>query len=140
MDCRDIVAELREVMAQERGIGIAAPQIGEMLRIIVGGSCYGGWDFLLINPTIKKASEQKMWVQEGCLSFPKTCPTYSQDGSILREGKTVRVRRHKLISMRGYDEHWEPITVKGHGWLGICMQHELDHLDGITLQTYSNDS
>ena len=136
MDVSEIVAEMRAVMAQERGIGIAAPQIGEMLRIIVGQGGNDGWDFLLINPTIKKASEQMTLADEGCLSFPKMCPTYSQDGSMLREGKTVRVRRHKLISMRGYDVNWESITVNGRGWLGICMQHEHDHLDGITLENY----
>lgn len=139
MDCRDIVAEMRAVMAKERGIGIAAPQIGEMLRIIVGSGGHGGWDFLLINPTIKKASEQLTWVQEGCLSFPKTCPTYRKDGSMLREGLTVRVRRHKLISMRGYDENWELITVKGRDWMGVCLQHERDHLDGITLENYRSN-
>ena len=129
-DVAEIVAEMRAIMEEKRGIGIAAPQVGEMLRVIV---CM---DHVLINPTIKHASKQMRWVEEGCLSFPETCPRFGQRGVVVRAGKTVRVRRHKLISMRAFDLDWNPITVKGRDWKGACMQHELEHLDGITLADY----
>lgn len=130
MDVTELVADMRKLMEEEHGMGIAAPQFGEMLRIMI---CM---DTVLINPTYKSASIQKRWVDEGCLSFPETCPKYGQAGEFLRAGKTVRVRRHKIVSMRGFDIEWNPITVKGRDWKGACMQHELDHLNGITLANY----
>ena len=127
MDVREIVATMREIMEEERGIGISAPQVGEMLRIMIV------MDWVLINPTVKQTSEKMRWVDEGCLSFPETCPKFSQDGSFLRDGNTVRVRRHKWVSVRAYNEDWVPFTVKGRDWKGACLEHELDHLNGVTL-------
>lgn len=134
MNCTEILATMLRVKEEERGMGISAPQIGEMLRIILVQ------DLVMINPRIVKRSDQMTWVEEGCLSFPKTCPTYSKDGRFMRAGNTVRVRRHKLVKVEGFDPFWNPIVVKGRDWKGACLQHEIDHLDGITLQTYLNDS
>lgn len=125
--CDEIIDDMLDVMREHRGLGISAPQIGSMYRIIIVE------DLIMINPTIKHASAKMRWVDEGCLSFPETCPKYAQDMSILRDGKRVRVRRHKWISMRAFDRDWNDFTVKGRDWKGACMQHELEHLDGITL-------
>jgi len=127
MDCNEIIDAMLRVKEEHRGLGIAAPQIGEMLRIIIVE------DLIMINPTIKNASSQMRWVWEGCLSFPETCPKYAQDMSKLRDGDTVRVRRHKRVAMRAFDRNWEKLSVKGSDWKGACMQHELEHLNGITL-------
>ncbi len=129
-NCTEIIATLLRVKEKERGMGISAPQIGEMLRIIVVE------DLVMINPRIVKRSEQMTWAQEGCLSFPATCPKYSKDGQFMRAGNTIRVRRHKLVKVEGFDPLWNPIVVKGRDWKGVCLQHEIDHLDGITLDNY----
>lgn len=132
--CDEIIDDMLDVMREHRGLGISAPQIGSMWRIIVVG------DLVMINPRIVKRSEQMTWAQEGCLSFPETCPKYAKDGRFIRVGNAVRVHRHKLVKVEGFDRDWNPIVVKGRDWKGVCIQHEIDHLDGITLQTYLNDS
>jgi peptide deformylase len=128
MDCNEIIDNMRRVMEEHHGLGIAAPQIGEMWRIILVE------DLILVNPVITKVSEQMRWVWEGCLSFPETCPKYAQDMSKLREGAQVRVRRHKRIKVEAFDGSWgSSISTKGSDWKGACIQHEMEHLDGITL-------
>jgi len=127
MDCGEIIDAMLEVKEEHHGLGIAAPQIGEMLRIIVVE------DLIIINPRIVKASDQMRWVWEGCLSFPETCPKYAQDMSIMREGDLVRVRRHKRIQVEGFDRNWTPLTTRGRDWKGACIEHEIEHLDGVTL-------
>jgi peptide deformylase len=130
MDCSEIINALLEVKEEHRGLGIAAPQIGEMLRIIVVE------ELIIINPVITKASDQMRWVWEGCLSFPETCPKYSQDMSIIRDGDRVRVRRHKRVKVEGFDRNWQPFSTKGSDWKGACLQHEIEHLDGVTLDDH----
>ena len=126
-NCTEIIATMLRVKEEKRGLGIAAPQIGEMVRIIIVE------ELIIINPRIVKRSMQMSWFEEGCLSFPETCPKYAQDMSQLREGKTVRVRRHKLVKVEGFDPFWNPTVTKGRDWKGACIQHEIDHLDGVTL-------
>ncbi len=126
-DCSEIIDTMVRVKEEHHGLGIAAPQIGEMLRIIVVE------DLIIINPRIVKASDQMRWVWEGCLSFPETCPKYAQDMSQLRDGDRVRVRRHKRIQVEGFDRDWKPMTVRGRDWKGACIEHEIEHLDGVTL-------
>ncbi len=127
MDCNEIIDSMLRVMEDHRGLGIAAPQIGEMLRIIMVE------ELIIVNPVITKASEQMRWVWEGCLSFPETCPKYAQDMGKLRDGEPVRVRRHKRIKVEGFDTSWGRICTKGSDWKGACIQHEIEHLDGVTL-------
>jgi peptide deformylase len=125
--CREIIGDMLEVKDEHLGLGIAAPQIGAMVRIIIVE------DLVIINPRIVKASSQMRWVWEGCLSFPETCPKYAQDMSKLREGDRVRVRRHKRVQVSGFDRDWNPTVTKGSDWKGACLQHEIEHLDGVTL-------
>lgn len=130
MDCGEIIEGMLEVKDEHLGLGIAAPQIGEMWRIIVVE------DLIIINPRIVKRSQQRRWVWEGCLSFPETLPKYAQDMSILRDGDRVRVRRHKRIQVEGFDRNWKPLTARGRDWKGACLEHEIEHLDGITLNDH----
>ena len=126
-DCSEIIDTMVRVKEEHRGLGIAAPQVGVMLRIIAVE------DLIIINPRIVKASDQMRWVWEGCLSFPETCPKYAQDMGMLRDGDRVRVRRHKRIQVEGFDRDWKPMTVRGRDWKGACIEHEIEHLDGVTL-------
>ena len=126
----DVIARRLWVKEEHLGLGIAAPQIGAMVRIIVVE------DLIIINPRIVKASKQMCWVWEGCLSFPETCPKYAQDMSMLRDGVRVRVRRHKRVKVEGFDRDWKPTVTKGGDWKGACLQHEIEHLDGVTLANH----
>lgn len=113
---RILASEMMQTMYEYNGIGLAAPQVGVPLRIIVGD--VHGSRFALVNPEIlKSGGEQKL--EEGCLSFA---------------GKgTVLVPRAKRIKVRGFGMSGDEVTFKCDGLLAACIQHEIDHLDGITL-------
>jgi len=125
--CHQLIDEMFEAMYANDGMGLAAPQIGEPLRIIVGHSKTEGWKWTIINPTIKRTRGQLKTREEGCLSVP---------GSILNR---IKVKRWSHITVRGYDENWEPITVSGKYWQAAALQHELDHLDGLTIKRFAID-
>jgi len=108
-----------ETMQAENGVGLAAPQVGESLRLIVGGREQLGWSFAIINPVITKRSSQIYRSREGCLSFP---------------GEIVVVERHKIVTVEGFDLNWRPVKIRrARDLLGACLQHEIDHLDGVCI-------
>jgi peptide deformylase len=111
-----IVADMHETMLAARGIGLAAPQVGEPYRIIVANTT--GNPITLINPVIEKTSKHKTWGKEGCLSVP---------------GKMVGVLRYVSLTVTGFNERWEPARIEARYLLARVIQHELDHLDGILM-------
>ena len=113
----DIVIRMRGVMESERGIGLAANQIGETVRVIII-DIPGGFQSVVINPILSKASDRTFKSTEGCLSFP---------------GDRVVKIRHKQVSISGFDQCWNPLKVKLRGLNAACAQHEVDHLNGITI-------
>ena len=113
-----LAAGMLETMQENKGMGLAAPQVGESVRLIIGGHSELGWSFVLINPTLVKASTQMCPSFEGCLSFP---------------GEKIKVMRHKRITVEGYDLEWNLVKFKAHGVLAMCVQHEMDHLDVICI-------
>ena len=125
-NCVELIEEMFRVMIRNDGMGLAAPQIGVPLRIIIGQQPDGAWEFVLINPTIKKVRGKVRHWNEGCLSVP---------GSVKNR---IRVPRFKQISVRGWSPQWEQITVTAREWMGRCLQHELDHLDGRTIERFRN--
>lgn len=125
-DCTELIAEMFRVMRRNDGMGLAAPQIGESLRIIIGQDVDRGWKFVIINPTIKKVRGKMSHWNEGCLSC---------QGSIKNR---IRVPRYKQISVRGWSPQWEQITVTAREWMGRCLQHELDHLNGLCIDRFRN--
>lgn len=112
-----LIKEMQEYVGGPYCIGIAAPQLGVNKRIIVIDMGKGD-KFVMHNPTIVKHSKATMINNEGCLSFP---------------GLRVQVRRYKSVIVRGFDENWDPIQRKATKFLSTVLQHEIDHLDGITL-------
>lgn len=96
-----------------KGIGLAAPQVGVMRRLIV--VCVPGWELVMVNPVIT-SRRLKSSMQEGCLSYP---------------GRQVQIVRDKIIRAEGFDIKGEPMRVRASGLLSTCIQHEIDHLDGI---------
>ena len=115
-DVRALVDDLTDTMYEADGIGLAAPQIGVPVRVFVYDvrepeSAPGA----LINPVIVEKSGRTK-DEEGCLSIPD-----------LRE----LVTRAERVVVEGLDREGETVRVEADGLLGRCLQHEIDHLDGI---------
>ena len=118
---RKLLDDMAETMYEAPGIGLAAPQIGESKRVIVvdvgmdeeTGEASGL--LKLVNPEIISATG-KISGEEGCLSIPDVRET---------------VTRSEIVKVRALNEQGEPIELEASGLLSICLQHEIDHLDGI---------
>lgn len=119
-ELREIGRDMWAIMEKHNGMGLAAPQVGVSKRLIIGQG--RGWRFCLYNPKIIKQSKQTTANQEGCLSVP---------------GVKVDVRRPKQIKVLGMNNFWDPVTIKARGWLAACLQHEIDHLNGIVIEAES---
>lgn len=110
---KQFMKNMAETMYAKEGVGLAAPQIGVSLRIVVIDVGEGLIE--LINPEIVKSAGSGTF-REGCLSVPE----------IMGD-----VKRYSEVKVEGLDSLGKKITVKGSGLLAICLQHEIDHLDGI---------
>ncbi len=77
-----------------------------------------GFSKAIINPVITKTSGKLKLGKEGCLSFP---------------GKRVDMKRDNIVVVEGFDEDWNPIKKKVRALSAFCVQHEIDHLNGITI-------
>lgn len=117
-DLRTLAKDMQEVMAKYSGVGLAAPQVGVNKRIIAVN--YAGTEFVMINPiiTYKPNTKKVKSIDEGCLSFP---------------GKRVTIKRRKRIRVTGWDVDYNPISIDARGFLAFVIQHEIDHLNGITI-------
>ncbi len=115
-DIQALLPEMVVAMRQADGIGLAAPQIGKNLRICVIE--IDGIVRNFINPKITSASTEKILFEEGCLSLP---------------GEFFTIERSEQVTVRYLDEHGQEKKLRAHGLLAICLQHELDHLDGILI-------
>jgi peptide deformylase len=102
---------------ETRGIGLAAPQIGVSLRVIVVDMQDEEHEpIALVNPEIVKASKEMVVAPEGCLSVP---------------GMRGDVERHEWVTVKGRDGFGHEKRFKAEAWFARCIQHEIDHLDGI---------
>ena len=110
------LGNMAETMYEANGIGLAAPQVGDLRRITVVDVSRDGNDLLeLINPQIVHA-DGTCSGEEGCLSIP--------------EYRDI-VERNEAIKVEAFDRHGNEIKFEAEGILSICIQHELDHLDGV---------
>lgn len=118
-DISELVEAMRAIMYNGKGVGIAANQIGSTLRVIVINTR----DFkkVIVNPVITKRCSGTVLSVEGCLSFP---------------GRLIAVERDKQITIRGFNLDWTPFKRKLRGKAGICVQHEVDHLNGKIFEGY----
>jgi peptide deformylase len=96
------------------GIGLAAPQIGQSIRLIVVE--YNPTPLVLVNPRIIKHSWRKQLMTEGCLSIP---------------GQVGLVKRYRGVKVAALDIKGKLFEIKAKGLLAQVLQHEIDHLDGI---------
>jgi len=113
-DVRSLIEQMRKVMKQNNGVGLAAIQIGEPTRIIVCEIDDKFYTF--INPEIIKSFSETSVTEEGCLSLPNM---YGE------------VERPKKISLKAINFDGKKIKIKAFGLLARVVQHEIDHLDGI---------
>ncbi|MFM7346078.1 MAG: peptide deformylase [Tagaea sp.] len=116
---RTLLDDMVETMYAAKGIGLAAPQIGVSLRAIVMDLAREGEDPAprkFVNPEIVWASEEEVPCEEGCLSVP---------------GQYAEVTRPERVRVRHQDENGVRHEIECDGLLAVCIQHEMDHLEGV---------
>lgn len=121
-DLQTLIDDMVETMREAPGVGLAAPQVNQPLRLVVVE--YGEDEdenvppklYTVVNPEIARFSEEKELGAEGCLSIP---------------GFAGDVMRSLAITVKGQNRHGQPLRIKAEGWLARIFQHEIDHLDGI---------
>lgn len=112
---KELIQDMLETMYEQEGVGLAAPQVGILKRIVVIDiSEEGDCPIILINPEVIKTSGEQTG-SEGCLSVP---------------GKVGMVTRPNYAKVRALDENMEEIEVEGEELLARALLHETDHLDG----------
>ncbi len=112
---KDLIGDMFETMYEANGVGLAAPQVGILKRIVViDASGEGNDPLLLINPRILETSGEQSG-NEACLSVP---------------GKTGIVTRPNYVKVVAQDEDLKPIEIEGEELLARAICHELEHLDG----------
>ncbi|BCX18767.1 MAG: peptide deformylase [Geminicoccaceae bacterium] len=118
-EIRRLMDDMLETMYRAPGIGLAAPQIGVSLRVVVVDLAKKDEPpapMRLVNPEITWRSEEQVVMEEGCLSLPE---------------QFAEVTRPAAVKVRYLDERGEEREVEADGMLARCLQHEVDHLDGI---------
>jgi peptide deformylase len=119
-ELRELAADMIDVMYDEPGIGLAAPQVGASVRMFVIDTDWGDEEkekspTVVINPEISEREGRITW-DEGCLSVPDY---------------TATVERDATITLKGQDLDGNPIEERAEGLRAVCIQHEVDHLDGV---------
>ena len=112
-EIRKLANDMIEAMHAAPGVGLAGPQVGESIRLIVAD--IGAGALALVNPKIIKKGGKHSSV-EGCLSLP---------------GVEAPVTRAACVIVKGLDLDNTPVTVEAEGLMATVLQHEIDHLDGF---------
>ena len=115
---RELAREMTSIMYENRGIGLAAPQVGEGVRLItvdVSGPDKRDELMVLVNPEIIR-QEGECTSEEGCLSV---------------SGYRTAVKRAEKVHVRALDLEGREIILEADDILATCLQHEVDHLDGV---------
>jgi len=117
---KSLFLDMIETMNVSDGVGLAAPQIGQNIRLatISKFSTPDKKDWILINPEIKKHSWRRVKQEEGCLSVP---------------GVSKEVSRYQSIEVRALNQYGEEIRFKAEDLFARVIQHEVDHLNGILI-------
>ncbi len=129
-----LIDDMIETMRDAPGVGLAAPQVNISEQLIVVEYSEDDEDeedeteeaenkppkpkklYVMLNPEIVKASEEKVQGVEGCLSIP---------------GIQGEVERHEAIQVKGLNRFGKPLKLKVDGWMARIFQHEIDHLNGV---------
>lgn len=114
---RELVQDMFETMDAAEGIGLAGPQIGVNKRLIVVDVKEEGTERLaLFNPHIAETGRETEKAEEGCLSIP---------------GVAAPVERPLAVTVEALGADGHPVRISAEGLLARCLQHEIDHLDGV---------
>jgi peptide deformylase len=111
---QEFIDDMARTMKEKDGVGLAAPQVGQSIRLIV--IAYKDGPFVLINPELSGFSFRKNATEEGCLSIP---------------GINGTVERYNKVKFRGLNRNGHVISGVAEGFFARILQHEVDHLDGI---------
>jgi peptide deformylase len=109
-----LVDDMIETMHSASGVGLAAPQVGVSLRVIIIGMPEEE-EIVLINPEIVRRTGER-WVTEGCLSVP---------------GYFGEIKRAQRVTVKGKDLSGKEIRIKAEELLAQALEHEIDHLNGV---------
>ncbi len=121
---KQLAKDMLETMYDAPGIGLAAPQIGELRRIVVMDLAKEGEEpdpIVMVNPEILKYSDETVVTEEGCLSIPELY---------------YDVERPAEVTVRYTDLDGTQVELDAKDRLAVCVQHELDHLDGVLYIDY----
>lgn len=119
-ECRKTLSLMAHSMYENSGIGLAAPQVGMSMRLIVVD--IGEGLYKLVNPKIVKRLGRQA-IQEGCLSVP---------------GASVKVKRSRQVWVEAFDENNRPLKLEAKDLFACVLQHEIDHLDGKLIVDYAS--
>ena len=108
----ELIGDMLDTMYEANGVGLAAPQVGVLKRVVVID--IGEGPVIMINPEILETSGEQTG-EEGCLSLP---------------GKAGQVTRPNYVKARAFDENMEEYIIEGEELMARAICHELDHLDG----------
>ncbi len=119
----ELAERMKKTMFEDGGCGLAAPQVGELVQLVVVDTTYTGADdydpYVLINPVIVESSDTLVPFSEGCLSIP---------------GINCEIRRPDRVVVEAYNLEGDLMRYEAAGdLLCVCLQHEIDHLHGITM-------
>ena len=109
-----LIGNMMETMHSAEGVGLAAPQVGTPLRVIVIG-IPGEQEIALINPEIVRSKGERLII-EGCLSVP---------------GYVGEIKRAESVTVKGLNPDGKKIRIKADGLLAQALEHEIDHINGV---------
>jgi peptide deformylase len=115
---RSEIKRMGELMSDALGVGLAAPQVGVLHRLLVYRVQQQAPVNALINPRVEWAGDEEETMEEGCLSLPAVL---------------IDVERPIHVRVRGFDEHGEELLIEATGLEARVIQHEIDHLDGVLI-------
>lgn len=121
-EIRVLISDMRKMMVEAHGVGLAANQVGRDLQIFVIDEKLAeenGVPDAYINPEITEYSKEPAESEEGCLSLPN----YWQ-----------QIKRSKKVKIKALDENGKKIKIKARGLLARVFQHEYDHLQGVLIK------
>jgi peptide deformylase len=121
-DLQDFITDMVDTMREAPGVGLAAPQVGVSIRLIVVE--FGDEEddqkprklYVVANPELVERSGAPLMGVEGCLSVP---------------GLVGEVERYPNIVVKGLNRYGKPTKIKANGWLARIFQHEIDHVEGV---------
>jgi peptide deformylase len=119
-----LINDMKETMEKADGVGLAAPQVGKLYRLLVANGSpiedvypeLAGFKRVVINPVIKDESERQAEYNEGCLSIPDV---------------HADIKRPAAMTVTYFNENFEPVEERLEGFACRIIQHEMDHLDGV---------